>query len=309
MCRYSPSSASRRKLFYPDGLPSALRCSARCSSRCRWCRASPTWPIAGRGGVSQSGPRTGWSAAYRQPLCRPRCDRPGARPTAGVGRCLAVIRLGVDGRARIPARPRRRLDLASGRNCRRAFRSPRRGRWRRAARSICAVSGSVLRRHPDRPQRRRHRCLDAVAHRGRRRAHALRDLARGETKQDLSRAWRARLRPVARLRDRLQPADHRQRVSTNRRRAQRSSSRSSATISPRLRRIGNAIVDVLRRIRRHRARRSIQEPPLPQIVIKVDRAAAAPLRHQCRRHHQSDPDRHRRLRRSPRFSSVTVSTT
>ena len=56
----------------------------------------------------------------------------------------------------------------------------------RSAPGDLEVSRSVLRRHPNRPQRRRHRSLDDVAHRGARRPHGLRHLAGGTSPRSSS---------------------------------------------------------------------------------------------------------------------------
>ena len=89
-------------------------------------------------------------------------------------------------------------------------------------------------------------------------AHAVRHLAGRRDQAGPDRAHVGEARPIARLRDRVQPADHRQRARLSCSiRTARSPSRSSATISTRLRRIGNAIIDVLTPFRASPTRRSI----------------------------------------------------
>ncbi len=68
------------------------------------------------------------------------------------------------GVARIPARSRRRLDLAACRDAARHFVAEGDRHGRRSAPRAGRVSGSVVSREPYRPQRRRHRSVDAVAH-------------------------------------------------------------------------------------------------------------------------------------------------
>ena len=83
------------------------------------------------------------------------------------------------------------------------------------------VPGSLLRRHANRAQRRRHRSLDHVAHRGSGRSQALRHLAGRRDQEAVLDKLASRARPgSARLLDRHQPADHRRRQRHDRRRAQ-----------------------------------------------------------------------------------------
>ena len=83
-----------------------------------------------------------------------------------------------------------------------------------------------------RPQRRRHRSVDALAHGSGGRAQPLQHLAGRRDQAGSDPAHDGAARRAAGLRDRIQPADHRQRARQGVRSAQRSSpSRCSATIS------------------------------------------------------------------------------
>ena len=268
----------RGQAVLSDGLCGRLRAVRRAAVR------ADGGPGAGLSGLSpaaarlpQSGPglaRGGLSARR----CAARCARPAIAYVLGAGAAVAVVVLGATVVARIPARARRGLDLAPRRACRPEFRCTRRPRWPPScASAVQRVSRGVLRRHPYRPQRRRHRSVDALAHGGGRRASALQHLAGGRDQAGSDPAHGGAARRAAGLRDRIQPADHRQRARQGVRSAQRSSrSRSSATISTSCAASARTSSRVLeRRFRASATPRIDQYTPLPQIAIKVDRAATA----------------------------------
>jgi cobalt-zinc-cadmium resistance protein CzcA len=58
-----------------------------------------------------------------------------------------------------------------------------------------------------------------------------------------------------------------------------------------LRRIGDGIVKVLNTVPGTASASIFQEPPIPQIVVDIDRGSRGAVRHQCLRHHEPDPDR------------------
>ena len=58
-----------------------------------------------------------------------------------------------------------------------------------------------------------------------------------------------------------------------------------------LRRIGDGIVKVLDTVPGTASASIFQEPPIPQIVVDIDRGGRCELRHQCLRHHEPHPDR------------------
>ena len=159
-----------------------------------------------------------------------RVVRPGARrlPRAAADhlwrrdlRAVGGGRAGRHGRPRFPAGSGRRRAVAAGADAHRPCLEQGERHGERPAARDPEVSRGVLRGHANRPQRRRHRSLDHVAHRGAGRPQALRHLA-GRRIQEAVR------RPIgggshqgsARLFDRHQPAHHRRRQRHDRRRAQ-----------------------------------------------------------------------------------------
>ena len=261
----------------------------------------PIWPIAGRGASSTI---PCWIGSERDiaSSCGVRCADPASPVVLGAAAAAAVVAARRDGLARIPARARRGLDLASCRDAARDFAATRRRDMTAELRARRQrVSRGLHRRDPARPQRRRHRSVDALARRGGGRAASLRQLARGRDQAGRwSNAWRRgstelpglevgfsqpiidgvldkvfdahselAIKVVRRRFRRLAP--HRQ---GHRRRA-RTRSRASAT-SP-----------------------SIKSTPLPQIAIEVDRVATARYGINVADVADLIQDRHRRRRREP----------
>ena len=225
--------------------------------------------------------------AYRAERRRGASRSSGSAPRSGASSC--------------PSSTRARSGSRS--SCRPASRSQKASEMAAELRKARArVPRGVLHRHAARAQRRRHRPVDAVAHRGGGRAAPLRDLAGGRDQARPDRAaWRARLRrSMPGLRRRLQPADDRRRERQDlRARTASSSSRSSATTSTSC---AASAATSSRCSKACRASADVaidQEPPLPQLAIKVDREAAARFGINVARHRRPHRDRHRRRRGEP----------
>ena len=190
-------------------------------------------------GASADRARTGAGPRlHRVPQSRPRVSQPLAgvahgalRPDSGRLPRSAADHLrrgdiraarrgrpGSDGGPRLSTRPRRRGPVAAGTDAYRPGLEQGERHGERAPARHLEVSGGLLCGYPDRPQRRRHRSLDDVAHRGSGGIEALRHLARGRIQEAIrGQAGRESRQGPAGLLRRHQPTDHRRRERHDRR--------------------------------------------------------------------------------------------